>query len=161
MDNPVPDVQVSFTVTAGNGTLSPAQPVRTDTQGQATASWTLGPQAGAQQVTVTAAGLAAGSAAALTFTATGLPNRSTARLMQVRGNNQSAQPGSGLPLPLVVRLEDQFGNPLPQIEVTATVRQGDGMLDASWSALAQRNATAMAVIRTDVNGHASFASGGE
>jgi hypothetical protein len=116
---PVPGVPVTFTVTAGQGTLAPDQPVLTDAQGRAAVTLTLGPQAGGQQVIATAPGLAP-----VPFTVTGVADRAHVRLRQVSGDNQVGKPGERLPLPLVVRLEDQFGNPVAGVPVTGQVLFG-------------------------------------
>jgi hypothetical protein len=52
-------------------------------------------------------------------------------LLSVSGNNQRVQPGEELPEPLVVRLEDQFQNPVVGEAVTATITRGDGSLVAA------------------------------
>jgi len=57
----VGNVDVSFTVTGGNGSLS-VTTVQTDAQGLASSSWTLGTQEGAQQVTVSIDGVSGGTA---------------------------------------------------------------------------------------------------
>lgn len=68
--NPVPGVSVTFAVTAGGGTVSPALPVLTNASGVAgLTSWTLGPTPGANQVTATVTGL---SGSPVTFNATGV-----------------------------------------------------------------------------------------
>lgn len=54
-----------------------------------------------------------------------LPDRSKARLVMVSGNNQEGQPGQELEEPLVVQLEDQFDNPIADVEVLATVVSGE------------------------------------
>lgn len=53
--NPVTDGLVQFQVTGGNGSVS-RQNNRTNQQGRAQTRWTLGPEAGEQQVTVSAVG---------------------------------------------------------------------------------------------------------
>ena len=68
--NPVPGVAVTFTVTAGGGTISPTTSVSTNGSGVAALTkWTLGPNPGANQVTATATGL---SGSPVVFTATGV-----------------------------------------------------------------------------------------
>ena len=68
-DNPVPGVEVTFAVTSGGGTVTPATPVTTDANGIAAAtSWTLGTAAGANTLTATA-GTLVGSP--VSFTAMG------------------------------------------------------------------------------------------
>ncbi len=64
-DNLVPDAPVDFEVAAGGGTVSPAT-VRTDAEGRASTTWTLGRGVGEQSLAVTAGELVE----ALVFTAT-------------------------------------------------------------------------------------------
>ena len=52
------------------------------------------------------------------------------------GNNQAAVAGMRLPLPVGVRVMDQFGNPVPGISVTFEVTQGGGRLASGDSHLA-------------------------
>ncbi len=53
---PMPGIAVTWQVTAGNGTIRPTV-AQSDSRGQVTATWTLGPVAGAQRATATIAGL--------------------------------------------------------------------------------------------------------
>ena len=52
-------------------------------------------------------------------------------LVPVAGNNQRAQPGEVLPEPLVVRLEDQFGNPVVGEAVAVRITRGEGSVVAA------------------------------
>ena len=66
---PVPNAGVTFAVASGGGNASPASPVSTGQGGiAAVTSWTLGPIAGPNTLTATAAGL---TGSPLTFSATG------------------------------------------------------------------------------------------
>jgi hypothetical protein len=120
---PIPGLSVLFTVTAGNGTLTPAAPQVTDAQGQVSVLFRMGTRAGVNQVTATVPGLLP-----LTLTAVGQADRTKTRLLRVAGNNQRGQPGEELPTPLVVRLEDQFQNPLVGERLTAELLRGVGTL---------------------------------
>ena len=119
----MPDLLVTFMVTAGNGSLATPQPVLTDAQGQAEAVLTVGTQAGANQVTVTRPRLTP-----VMFNVMGQADRDHARLLPVSGNIQEGRAGAELPAPLVVRLEDQFGNPLVGEHLTAALLRGAGEL---------------------------------
>ncbi|MDZ7268052.1 MAG: phytase [candidate division KSB1 bacterium] len=55
--NAVPGAAVTFTVSSGAGTLSPAQPVRSGLNGRAASSLTLGPEPGVTKVQARVAGL--------------------------------------------------------------------------------------------------------
>ena len=75
--NPVAGVGVTFTLTAGGGTITPASPagLTTDAAGHATlTSWTLGTTAGTNTVTATSTGL---SGSPVSFTVTGTAGTAT------------------------------------------------------------------------------------
>jgi alpha-tubulin suppressor-like RCC1 family protein len=76
----------------------------TAADGTAAANWTLGNTATYQSVTATVAGLTA-----IPFTALATPD--TGRVLTITGGlNQTATAGAALPLPLAVRVTDQYGN---------------------------------------------------
>ncbi|MFL5384232.1 MAG: Ig-like domain-containing protein [Longimicrobiaceae bacterium] len=79
--NPVPGITVTFTPSAGGGTVSPTS-AATRTDGTARTAWTLGSTAGTQTVT---ASIAAG-ATPVSFTATALPNNQLQLVAQVTGS---------------------------------------------------------------------------
>jgi parallel beta-helix repeat protein len=54
------------------------------------------------------------------------PDGTKVFLLPVSGNQQQAEPGEELPEPLVVRLEDQFGNPISNELLAADILQGVG-----------------------------------
>ncbi len=151
----VRNVPLTFTLSAGNGRITPDQPVLTDAEGRAEITLTLGTRAGVNLVTVTTPEEPA-SRLSLVLSATGLPERSSARLVSVSERNQSVQGRGSLPLPLVVRLEDQFRNALTGIEVTASIQRGVGDIVPSTSPQFRSNARGSAAIRTDDDGKASF-----
>jgi protocatechuate 3,4-dioxygenase beta subunit len=117
---PVAGVQVTFTVTAGNGSVSPGV-ATTSADGYARAAWTLGTTAGAQRV---AAGFAGGAADAA-FTANALPGNAS-RLEISAGDGASAPVGAALGTALAVRVTDPFGNPVAGVSVTWVVTAGGG-----------------------------------
>lgn len=111
-------ITVFFTVLQGNGTLSSPSAV-TGASGQASVTWTLGPAAGGQRVSATIPGVAPAI-----FDATGTP-AAPALVVVVSGNNQSAPPGAPLPDSLVVRVTDQYENPVKDVNVAwSTVGNG-------------------------------------
>ena len=67
----VVDQNVTFTVESGGGQVSPAS-VTTGSDGRASTSWTLGPDAGAQQVQAQAVGGGAPANLSVAFGATGV-----------------------------------------------------------------------------------------
>jgi adhesin/invasin len=121
---------------SGNATAQVAETVSTDANGQAEATWTLGPTAGEQRATATVAGV--GSAI---FTATaeaGAP----ATLTIVSGDGQEGSTGEQLPNPLVVIVEDDFGNAVPGATVNWQVTAGGAEFPSASS-------------QTDASGNAS------
>ncbi len=138
-DNPLPDAQVTFTVTDGGGQLSEQFTVEhatTDANGQAELTLTLGPNLGTNTVEVTIAGHEP-----VTFHAEGI-----LILVKISGDNQQDTFGSTLANPLVVEVRDRDNNPLPGVEVTFTVTYGEGLLNGR---------STVAHITTDANGRAS------
>jgi hypothetical protein len=116
--NPVPDQSVTFGVTSGGGTLS-AGAATTSAAGTAKVRLTLGTTPGPNSVTATARGVSA------LFTATASAGP-PATLTKAAGDNQSATPGSLLPVRPAVRVADSFGNPIAGVAVTFAVTGGGG-----------------------------------
>ena len=118
-DKPLPGVQVTFTVTSGDGTLS-ATSVTTDSNGRAESILTLGPNPGTNTVTVSVTG----SQETRTFNAEG--SRIPKELEMISGVDQAGLPGDALEKAFVVEVRDQTDKPLPGVEVTFTVTAGGG-----------------------------------
>ncbi len=85
---PIQSVDVSWSVTSGNGSVSPAT-AKTDASGVASAVWTLGTVAGEQQVTATA------GAVRFAFRATAVAGPPT-NAAKDAGDLQSGAAGSAL-----------------------------------------------------------------
>jgi subtilisin family serine protease len=87
--NPVAGVAVTFQVTAGGGSVSPATAINTDAQGTATvASWTLGTAPGSNTLSASAAGV---TGSPVVFTATGLAGATIRGTITVSGDVLSAR----------------------------------------------------------------------
>ena len=114
---------VTFTVTAGDGTLS-ATTATTDANGRAETTLTLGRQPGGNTVEVTVADLDP-----VVFTAVGqaIPQS----LAKVSGDQQEGPAGAALSAPFVVSVLDQNGDPLAGTTVTFAVAAGGGTLSAT------------------------------
>ena len=121
---PLPDVQVTFSVSIGGGTLSVTS-ATTDGKGRAESILTLGPNPGTNTVTVSVAGIEEEQ----TFNAEG--TRTPTTLEIVSGNDQEGLPGAALEKPFVVEVRDQTDKPLPGIEVVFSVTSGGGTLSAT------------------------------
>ena len=121
---PLPGVQVTFSVSIGGGTLSVTS-ATTDGKGRAESILTLGPNAGTNTVTVSVAGIEEGQ----TFNAEGLRTPTTLEI--VSGNDQEGLPGAALEKPFVVEVRDQADKPLEDVQVTFSVKSGGGTLSAT------------------------------
>ncbi len=121
-NKPVPGVDVSFTVTAGGGSVEPAV-VRTGADGTARTTWTLGTKAGPQTVAATAAGLQP-----VVFSAEARPGPAEA-LTVVSGDGQAGKAGEPLATPLVVEVSDAYGNPVAGMAVTWSTESSGGQID--------------------------------
>ncbi|HET7464684.1 MAG TPA: Ig-like domain-containing protein [Longimicrobium sp.] len=117
--NPVPGVEVAWTVTAGGGSVSPARSA-TDATGTARATWTLGPGLDPAQAAEAAA---AGSRAEFTAMAGLGPG---VVLAPVGGNAQRGTVGTRLPELLRVRLTLADGRPVPGAAVAWAAGAGAG-----------------------------------
>lgn len=118
--NPVANVPVAFTVTAGNGSIT-GNTQLSNTSGIVTlTSWILGSVSGANQVTAQITG-----AAPLVFNATGAAGVATQMTIN-GGNNQSVQSGRFVPIPPSVLLRDAQGNLVSGASVTFAVATGGG-----------------------------------
>ncbi|HMU61680.1 MAG TPA: hypothetical protein PKA66_07850, partial [Gemmatimonadales bacterium] len=133
-DNPVAGVPITFTVTAGGGSIAPTTPVPTNASGIATlTSWTLGSAAGANTVTASGVGL---TPALITFTATGVAGAPT-QLQMATQPSSSAQSGVVLAVQPAVRLADAFGNAVATsgVTVTASLASGSGTVGGTLTAV--------------------------
>ena len=123
-DNPLPEVQVTFSVTSGGGSLS-AGSVTTDASGRAESTLTLGPEPGTNTVAVAIADVQGEQI----FTAEGV--RTPTSLEIISGDDQQGQPGAALEMPFVVEVRDKSDNPLPDVQVMFSVTSGGGTLSAT------------------------------
>jgi len=126
--NGVSGVTVTFTVTAGGGTLTAAN-VSTDVSGLASSTLTLGASAGTNTVTAASGAL---SGSPITFSATGVAAIGPpATLTLVSGNGQTGTPGQPLATPFTVKVADAGGNAVSGVTVTFAVTAGGGSLSAT------------------------------
>ena len=128
-------IPVSFSVTAGGGTVNTASGV-SDSLGLVSVDWFLGPIAGVQRLTATS-----GSIAPLNIQATGLA-AAPAKVAILGGSGQSAAPGARLSDSLVIRVVDGFDNPIKDVTV-------------DWKALGDGGSVSPATGKTDAAGRAA------
>jgi len=158
---PVAGVGITFTVTAGGGTVQPGI-ATTGVNGSASATWTLGAGAGAQTVSATAPGTNT-----VVFTATARENTARSAVV-VSGNGQTGQVNTVLPAPLVVRLLDGTGAPVPSATVlfsaggtngsvtpTSATTNANGEASTSWT-LGTLAGSQMVIVSADGVGPGSF-----
>ena len=139
--NPVPGVTVTFTIVSGGGTIQNAS-VMSDDEGLASVGrWTLGPVAEPQSLRASATGLTP-----VVFTVTAQPG--PGMRFVVEGTPPTSAASGAAFGPIVLRLQDAYGNfvPLSNIGVTASVSAGDGTL------------TGPVVAITNAEGRATFQS---
>lgn len=116
----VPGVLVHFSASSG-GSVHPAA-ARTDGDGVARGTVTLGGLAGIQSFQGSVAGV--GTVQFVATAEVDVP----AQIAIVRGNNQIAPPGQPVQVPLEVIVTDRFGNSVRDARVTWEVLAGDGVL---------------------------------
>jgi hypothetical protein len=119
--NAVPGASVTFSDNPNHGGFS-SNPAITDATGRARVAYTLPTKAGFTRVTPSIGSL----------TGTGVQEQalaaSPASVAVVSGNNQTAHRNTTLPKPLVVRVADQFNNPVSGVSVTYTDNGANGVL---------------------------------
>ena len=122
--NPVSGASVTFTVTAGGGSVT-GSPVSTDSSGLASVGWTLGVTAGTNTLTATS-----GSLTPVTFNATGTAGAAT-QMALIAGDGQGATVGTRVTTDPTVKVTDAHGNPVSGASVTFTVTAGGGSVTGS------------------------------
>ena len=121
--NVVGGAELSFTIVAGAGTVTPST-VRTEADGTAAVtSWTLGTTAGSNTLSATS-----GAASPATFSATARAGQAVS-LRVTSGPPSLAFPGG--PFGVLVRMEDALGNPVAAAGVTVTAALASGPSGAS------------------------------
>ncbi len=104
---------------ADGGTVSP-DTVLTDSRGESATAWVLGGAAGAQALDASVVG----RDLSVRFTASA-GSSAPSRLEAVSGDEQTAAVGTALPDSLVVRVVDDFGNPVAGVTVAWSASSGD------------------------------------
>ena len=116
-DNPVPNARVSFTVTAGNGTV--AQSIdTTNALGVAAVRWTLGPKTGANTLTASVIGDDDKPTTWVANNPVKFSITSYQALSAVTGDGQTALILDSLPVAPSVKLVDSSGKPRVGVPVT-------------------------------------------
>lgn len=118
----VSGIAVQFQVVSGGGSVSNPN-ATTDSQGRASAgTWTLGTQAGTQQLRAIVSGVGS-----VTFSATAAGSPPDPSLLQiVAGDGQTAEVGSAVPVRPRIRVLDEDDDPIAGVAVTFAVVLGGG-----------------------------------
>ncbi len=117
---------VTFEVTSGGGSVTPASATTND-NGFAAATWTLGQQAGAsQELKVTLQGQT-GTGSTVTFTASAGAGP-VAALAKNAGDAQTGTVGMAVATPPRVKATDAFGNGVAGVTVTFSIASGGGTI---------------------------------
>ncbi len=117
---PISGFRVVFAPISG-GSVNPST-VTTGADGVALTQWTLGGIVGTQRLQATAGGVSVQIPATATL-------GDASVVVAVSGTGQSGSVESVLPAPIVVEVQDAFGNPIPDLAVAFSVFSGGGSVD--------------------------------
>jgi plastocyanin len=106
-------VTVTWLTTATGSSLNPASSI-TDADGIASATWTLGTTSGPQAAE---ASLSGATGSPVTFSATAASGAAMT-LSKAGGDNQTGDVNAQLAAPVQAKVQDQFGNGVPDVSVT-------------------------------------------
>lgn len=121
--NPLPGAVVSWIAIQGGGSFNNST-LKTDAAGRAAVTWVLGVTAGPQVARATV-----GTLTPVSFTATARPGAPAA--LAYSGDAQTAPAGTALAAPLLIRVNDKWGNAIPAVAVAWKVTAGGGSLSAA------------------------------
>lgn len=137
---PIAGATVNWTVVGRGGSVaSPSS--TTDSTGTATVVWTLGDTVGVDSLKA-----ADPFGPSTVITATGDAGQA-ASLVKVSGDTQSVAAGTAATQPLVVKVVDQFGNPVAGVTVSFAVASGGGNLSVA-SGVTDANGEAQTTLTT-------------
>ena len=117
-DTPLEEVQVTFTITAGGGTLSSTD-AKTDGNGRTQSELILGLNAGTNKVSASVSGIEQ----SVTFSSEGV--RTPQLIVKISGDEQEGIPNTELPHPFVIEVQDKNGSSLEGALVTFALADGD------------------------------------
>jgi hypothetical protein len=125
---PVPNVTVFFSLKVGSAVLSDSV-ILTNGEGIATVDVTTGPQAQTIQVEAFVPGLENPSLFFLLHIVSQMP----AKILLVSGDQQEAAPQVPLNEYLMVKVVDEFDNPVKDVSVHFSIKSGNGSIDTGVS----------------------------
>jgi hypothetical protein len=136
---PIANATVTWTAGARSGSVAASTSI-TDASGTATAVWTLGTTPGADTLQ---ASIGTGATAIITATAT--PGAASA--IQISSGGTQTVTAGAQTAPLVVRMVDQFANPVSGVTITWSVVGGGSL--SSTSTTTDANGLAQVTLTTD------------
>ncbi|MCC7195045.1 MAG: hypothetical protein IT356_05760 [Gemmatimonadaceae bacterium] len=152
---PVSGATVTFAVRAGGGSVNPAANI-SGNDGIVSAMWTMGTTLGTAKVVATLTNVFLLDSAVFTATATKGP---AAIFTKVSGDSQTVNAGRQLGAPIVVKVQDAFGNSLSGIRVTWAPGNLSGAVAAmSDTTVADGTASARWTLGTTATNQATTAS---
>jgi hypothetical protein len=138
---PAVNYPVVFTVQPGNGNLDgvATRTILTNSMGQAAVRWTLGSKVGTNRIS------AASADSTAEFAAEAIAGN-PATLQKVGGDDQQPIPGQAFPEPFVVKVADQFDNPVAGQAVNFAVASGGGKINGDTVAVVITNQAGLASV---------------
>ncbi|MDZ7369799.1 MAG: Ig-like domain-containing protein [candidate division KSB1 bacterium] len=138
---PIFGKKVKFEVLANDGVITSENPAESNMYGVASVNFKLGTTLGLNIIRASLVDLPIVSAV-FTDTTKVMPGSGASMLQLVSGNNQYGTVNTMLPMPLTVKVTDDYNNPVPGITVTMTVIddhtvQGIGRLEGGAKVLAR------------------------
>jgi hypothetical protein len=129
--SPVTGQIVNFIVTQGGGSVFAGAAI-SDGGGIVREVWTMGTAVGPQTLEARAVDSAGNPIVFATFTATAAAD-APASISVLTGANQSGLPGTDLPIPIGIRVLDQYGNRAAGMTVQFTTAVGTGAATPAWA----------------------------
>jgi adhesin/invasin len=126
-DRPVPGATVAVEL---SGAVAEPDTLSTDAQGMASAEITLGGQVGEATGAVRVIAPESPGEVEATFTVVAVASSANG-LAGVSGDEQTGVAGTALPAPLVVKVTDEFGNPIEDVTITWTPEGGGSVSQTS------------------------------
>ena len=148
----VPGVTVSFTVTAGGGTVSSPTSV-TNADGIATVNWTLGSTQGPNSLQASIPG----GIPPVTYNATAASLPPTTIAINA-GDGQNANAGSPVAVPPSVKITDVEGVGVPGVSVTFSIRSGGGSITGANTVTNAQGVATIGSWTLGIGGNSLFAS---
>ena len=122
--NPIEGLSISWSVTAGNGSVDPSNS-RSNAQGVAVSVWTLGQDLGPAKVKASVPSLSP-----VVFEATGVtPQPSSIKV--ITQPSATVMSGQWFPVQPVIEVRDGGGGLMDGVQVTATIESGGGTLEGT------------------------------